>query len=170
MSKIGEELAKQAKKNGICKIWYHDLKKTTDTDKLLDMYIRGIDFCLEKNYPSNDYIRKNFVGKMEAFGVHLDENIRIINEKKVVALGNCVGTVETSGFATSEVFIKHESVLLITASDHSFIMIDLFDQAELSVIANDDAKVCVNYYGGILKTDQKANGIVKIIQKNKKTY
>ena len=73
--KIGKELALIAKKKGICQEWFDQMKTLDDKDRLLEMYVRGIDFCLSNDFPTNDYIRENFVGRMEEYGVHLDESL-----------------------------------------------------------------------------------------------
>ena len=91
--KIGKELAKQAKTIGICEEWYSQLITTNDVEKLAEMYLKGIDFCLSNEYPSIDFMRKNFKGKIEIFGIHIDRKINAVNEKTVVALGTCSGMV-----------------------------------------------------------------------------
>lgn len=167
---IGIELARQAKTKGICDSWFADLKRTNETDKLLEMYLKGIDFCLSNDFPSNEFIKDNFVGKMEAFGVHLDEELSEKNIKKLVALGSCTGDVVYNGYSTGELFLKHDSFLNLTALENSFVMVDMFDKSILTVVAYDNAKVCVNHYGGELEIIKKGNAVVKIIEKNQKTY
>lgn len=171
MKSIGKELAKRAKQNGICQEWHKELKTTEDKDKLLEMYVSGIDFCLANNYPSNDYIRENFVGMMEKHGVHLDEDLKCVNDRTVVALGKCTGSIEINGFTASEVFIKHESKLILLVEDNAFVMLDMFDDSELVIIAKGNAKVCVNRYGGKVESiSDGENTVVKIKEKDKKTY
>jgi hypothetical protein len=167
---IGKELARKAKQKGICQEWHTELKSIEDKEKLVEMYIRGIDFCLANDYPSNDYIRKNFVGFMEKYGVHLDEEIRILNERKVIALGKCTGNVEVSDYTTCEVFMKHESELSIMVKDNAFVMVDLFDDSTLVIAASGNSKVVVNRYGGKVEFEAYQNSVVKIKEKNQKTY
>lgn len=76
-NKVTKHLAKAAQANGICTPWLNELKSLDDKDALVDMYIRGIDFCLEHDYPSNDFIRENFKGVMEKHGVFLDDAIAL---------------------------------------------------------------------------------------------
>jgi len=40
----------------------------------------------------------------------------------------------------------------------------------VSIHASDRAKVCVNHYGGSITKDAMGDAIVKIREKNKKTY
>lgn len=168
--KLGKELALEAQRNGICSEWFDAMKNLTDKKALLEMYVKGIDFCLSNNYPSNDYIREHFKGEMEPFGVHLDEALLLQNPRTVVALGKCSGSIKVDEFTVSEVFIKHQSDLTIKAKGNSFVMVDIFDDAKVYVLAADESKVCINRYGGDVSYDTRDNGIVKIKEKNKKTY
>lgn len=167
---LSHELAKQAKRNGICEDWYLALKNEKDIDNLLDMYIKGIDFCLSNDFPSNHFIAKNFKGKMEKHGIHLDEVLEIESENKVITLGKCTGTIELDSFDVCEIFVKNESNLTIVAKGNSFVMIDLFDNSIIEVHAYDNAKVCVNRYCGQINEYENEKSTIKIIEKHKKTY
>lgn len=168
--RIAKELAKEAKRKGICEEWYVNLKNTEDVAGLAAMYLNGIDFCLSNDYPSNDYLRKHFKGKMEPYGIHLDEDIQVKNERKVVTLGTCTGIVEISEYNVSEVFIKHNTDLVLLVRDNAFVMVDMFDNSRLKVIAGGNSKVCVNLYGGDVEQDAIENAFVKVKEKDKKTY
>ncbi len=172
--KVSKKLAKQAKQLGICQDWHYELKNQSDKKELISMYLKGIDFCLSNDYPSNDFIRKNFKGVMEGQGVFLDDDIDIVNMPKCVSLGKTKGRIEVNQYSTSEIFVKHESELRIIAKDNSFVMIDIFDDCVVYVHAQGRANVCVNRYGGKLiadPTDPTNGGArIKIIEKHKKTY
>jgi hypothetical protein len=108
---------------------------------------------------------------MEAFGVFLDDSIDLTNPKNCVALGNTTGHVEINQFGVSEIFVKHRSELTVVAKDDAFVMIDAFDNSTLHVRANDRTKVCVNKYGSSkVHSEESGTGIVKIIEKHRKTY
>lgn len=170
MNAIAKELAKQAKKKGICREWHKELKGLTDKRAMVDMYIRGIDFCLSNEFPDNEYIRENFKGVMEDKGVFLDENVNLVNYRRCVALGKTNACVRVSGYKVCEVFAKHESHLNIIVEDNAFVEIDMFDDAVVSVTGSESAKVHINRYGGTLTFDQQDKSIVKVVAKNKKTY
>lgn len=169
---IAKELAKKAKKNGICKPWYEELKSLQDKKAMIEMYLKGIDFCLANDYPGNDFIRKHFKGEMEQFGVFLDDEISIENPRKCVCLGNTSGRVGIDGFNVCEIFAKHSARLDIYAKDNAFVIIDVFDNSEVRIHASDRAKVCVNRYIGnnIVMKDEADEAFVKIRDKQKKTY
>lgn len=171
MNTVAKELAKQAKSKGICEDWHKELKSMTDKRAMIDMYIRGIDFCLSNDYPANDYIRDNFKGVMEEKGVFLDDNITLVNFRRCVALGKTKGSIKITQYKVCEVFAKHQSQLDIIAEDNAFIEIDMFDDSIVSITSKGNAKVHINHYGGTLTfVDEREESIIKVVEKNKKTY
>lgn len=168
--KINKELAYEAKRNGICSEWFNRLLQTEDKGELLKMYLEGIDFCLSNNYPSNEFIRANFKGYCEKYGVFIDDEINSVNLRYLVALGTTEGQVEYNGFEVGQAFIKNQSKVQIIATGNSFLMVDIFDAAEIKVEAREHAKVCINQYGGRVETITEGNGVVKVIRKHSKTY
>lgn len=172
MNKTAKNLAREAKKKGICEDWHRELSQLTDKEDMVRMYIRGIDFCISNNYPSHDYMRANFKGVMEKFGVFLDDKIDEVNSKIAVCHGTTSGSLTYYGYAVGEVIIKDRSEITINASDNAFVMVDVFDDAIVDVIASGDAKVCVNRYaGGSVINISKADGaMVKAVKKASKTY
>lgn len=168
--KLSKELARQAKAKGICAPWHAQLLTLQDKEAMVDMYLKGIDFCLANDYPQNDFIRTHFKGVMEAKGVFLDDNIKVENKPKCVCLGATQGRIDVNGFEVCEVFAKHNAELNVVAKNNAFVMIDIFDDAVVCIYASDRAKVCVNHYGGSITKNAMGDAIVKIREKNKKTY
>ncbi len=168
---LAKTLAKEAKRKGICESWHARLMKLESKQAMVSMYVKGIDFCLSNDYPSNDFIRANFKGSMEDFGVFLDDNINTTNFPRCVALGATHGRVEVSSYNVCEVFAKHQSNIEVIAKGNAFVEIDIFDDATLTISAQDRAKVHINRYGGTINTNPtQGSAIVKIVEKHKKTY
>lgn len=44
--KIAKELAREARRLGICDEWHSELKRLTDKRAMVEMYLAGLDFCL----------------------------------------------------------------------------------------------------------------------------
>ncbi len=168
MNSITKQLAKRAKEHGICKPWYNELKTLDDKEALIEMYIRGLDFCLAHDYPSNDFIREHFKGIMEKHGVFLDDAIDLQNQCKCIALGETTGRVAADGYSVVEVWAKHKSSLNIVARDNAFVMVDVYDDAVVNVCATDRAKVCVNRHGGKVLHNTTDDAVVKIREKSNK--
>lgn len=159
-----------AKKKGICKEWHDRLASLKDKDAMIDMYVRGIDFCLSNNYPGNDFIREHFKGAMEAHGVHLDDVVDVCNMKDCVLLGRCSGRVAVDGYNVSTVYLKDDTAVSLEATGNAFVIVDMFDRARLDVMASGNAKVCINRYGGQIGKSVAGDAAVKIVEKNKPTY
>lgn len=168
MNSITKQLAKRAKEHGICKPWYYELKTLEDKEALIEMYIRGLDFCLEHNYPSNDFIRQHFKGIMEKHGVFLDDAIELQNPSRCIALGETNGKVEADEYAVVEVWAKHQAALNIIAKGNAFVMVDVYDDAVVNVCAYDRAKVCVNKHGGKVTYNATDDAVVKFRDKSNK--
>ena len=169
--KVAKQLAKQAKQLNICQEWHDELKTLTDKQKMAEMYLRGIDFCLANDFPSNDYIKANFSDVINDFGIYLDSKFETNNPDKCVLLGNANGVVNVDGFAVSEIYAKHDSTLTLNVGDNAFVMVDIFDTAGVYVTVTGNAKVCINLYGNAEVWKEIHDfGVVKVINKHKKTY
>lgn len=170
---LSKELAKQAKKKGICKEWHARLKSLSDRQAMVDMYLRGIDFCLKNDYPGNNFIKAHFGDIAPLNGVFVDNCIDVENRPKCVCLGQTFGKVMTNGFNVCEIFVKHDAEINVVAADNAFVMVDVFDNAVVNIHAQDRAKICVNQYGDgctVNEIIREPESNVKIRVKTTKTY
>lgn len=170
---LSKTLAKGAKRKGICKEWHTALKSLTDRKAMVEMYLRGIDFCLKNDYPANDFIKAHFGDIAPQMGVFVDTEISIENSPKCVCLGATFGIIKTNNFNVTEIFAKHCSELNVIAAGNAFVMIDVFDESVINIHAHDRAKVCVNKYGDGGRVNiviEEAEAQVKIRVKTQKTY
>ncbi len=138
--------------------------------RLARLYVRGIDFCIKNDYPTLDFIRDNFKGKCEPYGVFVDEPaLELRDIPDVVLNGNCKGTLTYGGFSVCRAFIRHNSNVNVKVRGFAHVTIDVFDDTTLVLaVAGTNARVLVNKYGN---ARVECSGVgVKIISKNKKTY
>lgn len=150
MNDVTKKLVKQAVKNGICNQWLSELKQLDNKRELVEMYLRGIDFCLRNNYPSNEFIKENFGDICPQMGIFVDRMINVENIRKCVCLGSTFGNYIISEYTVAEIFAKHNSEITIVAKDSSFLMVNVFENAIVNIHAQDRAKVCVNCFGGVV--------------------
>lgn len=170
-NKLRNEAIQLAVNNEICKEWLEQLKVAPNVDSMLDMYIKGIDFCFSNEYPSNHFMRRNLKGKMEHKGIFLDETISLENNRTVVCLGDSRLNFLGNEYLVSEIFLKDRVKARVVAKDCAFITIDIFDNVELEVEAYDDSKVNIHCYKGAKVTfKQQNNSYVKVTHKSTKTY
>ena len=155
---ISEELKKQAVSLGLCSEW------TTgwgypDKGDLCKKYVDGIDFCIEHDYPSVDYMIENFDGVMQSYGIFVDDVISKKNIPFAVLNGATKATIKLDGYAASRIYLRHDSELELVALDNSKTFVSVYDDAKLTVLATGSAKVYVYAYGSRCKIN--GNAIVK---------
>lgn len=167
------ELTQQLKKDGIakglCRMWQMKLVGELDMKRLIELYIKGIDFCISEDYPTLEFLRERVKGKCEPYGVFVDDETELVNPKDVVLNGVSKAMLEYDGYTVANLYIRHTSVAALVVSDHAIVTVDAFDTSHVVVaVAGDSAKVSVNLYGDST-VETYGNGIT-INRKNKKTY
>lgn len=90
-------LMKDAKTKGICLNGYSEMKDCPDIDSLIDFYIRGIDWCLENNFPTLQYLRANF-SNIQDKGIFVDQKFRgkTFSNLQTYIFHNCSGTIKVA--------------------------------------------------------------------------
>ncbi len=168
------ELNKQLKQDGIavglCAQYQGLLDRSDTVEKMVRLFIRGIDFCIKNDYPTLDFMRKNFKGKSEPFGAYVDDEITgLRNAPDIVMNGGCKALLEYDEYSVSRIYIRHSSQAAVNVSDHAIVTIDAFDNSHLVVaVAGGNAQVIVNKYGDA-QVECIGSGI-KVNSINKKTY
>jgi len=166
-----KELAKEAQTKGICTPGMKKILQSNDKEALLNYYIEGLDFCLEHDFPSNDYLKTEGSDLLAIKGIYIDEDIATVNDRRLVLLGKCKGHVVANEYSVMDVFVKHESTVQLYANDHSFVRIDCFDTVNVQIYASGNAKIVVNVYGSAkVSYEKKERSQIKIITKGKETY
>ena len=171
MKKLNIEVLEAAKQKGICEEWAEKIEKAKSKSALLQMFLDGIDFCLSMEFPSKDFLKATGASLLDRFGIFIDAFCSVKNPEKLVLLGNCEAKVTITDFAVSQIFIKHYGKAEIEVSQNAFAVIDVFDDVELNVTANDACKVLINIYGRAKVSHQySGDAFVKVVEKLKDTY
>ncbi|MGE9617100.1 MAG: hypothetical protein ACQPRJ_06115 [Solitalea-like symbiont of Acarus siro] len=137
------------------------------------MYVQGIDFCINNNYPSLEFLRQEFKGKGEPYGLFIDEtNLLLTNPKSVVLNGSCLASLNYDNYSVSRLYVRHDSKANITLIGNAILTIDAFDDSKLSVTVKDNSKAIIHLRGmaqaKTIKKDPQAG--IKIIQTSTNTY
>lgn len=167
------ELVEQLKNDGIakglCQAWQDKLKPGVSMERLVKLFIRGIDFCVKNDFPTLDFMRNNFKGKCEPYGAYVDDVFASENIPDVVLNGECDAKLTYSGYTVSRVVIRHSSKANITIYGHSCVTIDVFDNGKLDLVTvGTRCKVIVYQYGNSIVN--YGGTCAKIINKNKNSY
>jgi len=144
---VSEELKGQAIGLGLCQQWQSEWDNA-DKDELLEKYVRGIDFCIEHNYPSLEYMTRNFDGVMQEHGVFVSEEISLYNPFMTIANGKCTGKVTFGKYGTGRMYIRHDSEIDLIVSGNAKVFVSIYDNAKLNIICTGEAKVYVYKKGG----------------------
>jgi len=161
-----EQIKRDGQKYNLCRLYQSKLKPDLTVEDLAELYFKGIDFCIMNNYPTVQFMKDNFKGKCEQYGIFVeDRSVNANNLSKVVMIGDCKGQLSYDGFSVSRVFVRHTSETKILVSEYAHVSVDIFDSANVTiVVAGTKAKVLVNIYGEDANVSC-SSGLVKVRKK-----
>lgn len=145
---IGKQLKFQAESLGACEKGLNGLEKLNEQE-LINRYIHFIDFIVEKDFPSNEFIKNNFdKSLLEHNNIYVDAEFERRNARQVVVVqGESKGQLLFDGYTTSDVYVRHDSEVTIDCSRLSKIFISVYDNAKIHVTQRDCASVYVYLHG-----------------------
>lgn len=148
MNKLNEEIMSGAKACGICEEWYNMMKEA-DTDGLLDMYKRGIDFVIKHSFPGNPYLLSHSTDEIRhKHLIFIDETVpEEGGNGTYVFNGACRGKISFDRYSASTLHIRDKSQAAISAKGLSKVFINVYDHSCVDVIQEDAAKVFVYPHG-----------------------
>ena len=145
MENLSETLKQQAVSLGLCQQWQKAWGEC-DQQELINKYKKGIDFCIEHQYPSNEFIKENFDRKLLNENlIYVDEYLNIENAPSGVYIlnGECTGTIRFQSWSVATIFVRHTSNINIIAEDFAKVFVRLYDESEANVCDVRDAVVKV---------------------------
>ena len=145
MNNLSETLKKQAVNLGLCRPWT-EAWGDCDQQELIDKYKKGIDFCIDKQYPSNEFIKANFDrALLNANLIFVDEHIRLDDAPSGIYIlnGECSGSIRFAPWTAATVYVRHTSNVRIIAGDFAKVFVRLYDEAEVETEAEESAVVRV---------------------------
>lgn len=144
---ISAELKKEAVRLNLCEEWT-EAWKNPSLEEMADMYIRGLDFCIENNYPSNDFIKAHFGKVAEDKGVFTDTEVNLLNPEIAILNGNCTGTIELTGYASRDIHVRHDSKVKIIVRDYATAFVRVYDNAHAIIDNQTKTKKSFVYHKG----------------------
>lgn len=93
---LKEILMHEARQKGICVDGFKEMR-SSDRRELIEYYLRTIDWSLERNYPSLDFIRANFPD-CEDYGIFLDKTFDgdEFSGRQTYVFHNCKGRINVA--------------------------------------------------------------------------
>ena len=160
---LKKRLAEEAKANGICEEWYNYILNAPSKERLLTLFIKGLNFCLKNAF--TDDLWAEFQGIRQHYGVFKNEPIEVTNLRNVVAFGTSEGTAEFTGFHVAQIWARDNAKVSIKSSGYAYITVDIADRATVEITASDAARVSVFLHGGNYTGHTDGNARIKVIDK-----
>lgn len=141
---LGKKLKSQAEMLGACDKGLDNLERLNEQE-LVNRYIHFIEFAIDKNFPSNEFIKENFDRSLlEHNNIYVDSVIERRNARQVVVVqGSSSGVLLYDGYTTADVYVRHDSEIIIDCSRMSKVFISVYDNAKVKVLQRDGASVYV---------------------------
>lgn len=136
----------QAVDNDLCKPWQEKMRKDLSLKNLCEMYFNGDDWSMEKDFPNLETLR-NFKGITDSYGLFTDYKGSLKNYSKSAFFGVSDVIVEFDKFTVSQMIIRHQSKVKITAKDNAIVIINLLDDAELEIESIGNSRIEIYSYG-----------------------
>lgn len=146
MGKLSEQLRQQARKHGLCDLWYREWSIDCTDQDLIDKFKKGIDFCIEHDWPSIDLMKRHFdADLLHRNLIYVDETVYLPDAPNGVYVlnGACTGVLQFKGFAAATVYVRHESSVTVVAEDFAKVFVRVYDEGEADVCDVGDAVVRV---------------------------
>lgn len=143
MNNLSETLKQQAVDLGLCRPWT-EAWGNCDQQELIDKYKKGIDFCIDKQYPSNEFIKANFDrALLNENLIFVDEHIRLDDAPSGIYIlnGECSGSIRFAPWTAATVYVRHKSNVTIIADDFAKVFVRVYDEADAEVVELDEAVI-----------------------------
>lgn len=143
MNNLSETLKQQAVDLGLCRPWT-EAWGDCDQQELIDKYKKGIDFCIDKQYPSNEFIKANFDrALLNANLIFVDEHLDfdMMPSGIYILNGECSGSIRFAPWTAATVYVRHKSNVTIIADDFAKVFVRVYDEADAEVVELDEAVI-----------------------------
>lgn len=169
MMELIYELKLDGESKGLCRLWNQKLKSGMGIGDLVELYIKGIDFCISMDFPTLEFMKSNLKGKCEPYGVYIDDaDVSCVNKPDMVLNGSCEADLRYTGYSVSRLYIRHDSKADIVVEDNAMLTIDAFDGSSIKMdVIGNKTHILVNLYGNACI---ECSGDIRIRKMNKETY
>lgn len=138
------KLRSDARRLGLCDLWFGQWKDETSMEELVSMYVKGLDFCIKHRWPSKDFIKHNFpkdflrskgilVDDKHSYPVR-DENRRQVYLMNYVLLGESCATIRYSFRPhLCNIWVCNNSSVKVDLKYGAYALVHLFDNSSADI-------------------------------------
>lgn len=156
MEHLNSYLKVKAIELGLCKEWTEAWEPSHSYAELIDKYKRGIDFCIEHDYPSNEVIKAHFPEEELLFHHVYVDQIGVVDGHRsdtYVIQGSSKVTLEFHRYEVAMIYVRHASELNLIVGGHARVFVRLFDDASVSAEQMEQSHVFVRKASENAKVD-----------------
>jgi len=135
-------IKQKAVEAGLCKPYESEWQ---DDSNLVERYVKGITFCMEKNFITLEDM-KPFKKELEENNVWCEQRVDHLLTADTYVYNECSGSLEIIDYCVSRAYIGLGSVLKITAKNNAILYIDAYHDSNIQIIVEDNAKISVSQY------------------------
>lgn len=146
MGNLSEILKREAVERNLCAQWTAEWADNSDQQTLIDKYKKGIDFCLDRDWPSTEFIKVNFDRDLlNANLIFVDEYVDMDMAPSGIYIlnGECSGRIRLAPWVAATIYVRHNSKMNIVADDFAKVFVRLYDEADVEVDSDESAVVKV---------------------------
>ena len=126
--KISNLLLEKAIALNLCQPWQDAWND--DFSALMNMYKRGMDFCIEHDYPSLEVLRQHLKGKTEPYNIFIDSDSEVdIYSDTAVVLGDSLVKINVVDYGVLSLYVRHNSKVIVYGGGHSIINIETYENS-----------------------------------------
>lgn len=135
----------RGQKNALCDEWYGAWEDSASLDDLLEMFVRGQDFCIDNDYPTLDFIREHFdKEELAKRHIYLDYGGEVEGcSGTFIFLGHCDVRIRFERFQVASVYARHESAVGVEAHGGARVFLTLCEKSSGAANFGDGGKVKV---------------------------
>lgn len=140
---LNDTLREEGRFLGMCDEFYNE-KWDFSLEQLVERMFKGIDFCLQHHWPSNEFIKKNFKRDfLREQGIFVDDEYSICNVQESLVLGGSKVRYRYSGKYYGNIRVRDLSLVEVTARGDGLVIVHLFERACAKVERSEKAKVAI---------------------------
>lgn len=159
---LSKLLNKEAKHLGACERGLENLDSLNEQE-LINRYLHFIEFAIDKQWPTNDFIKKHFDRELlHKNNIFIDEFISRRNPRHIVVVqGKSSGELLYDGFTTSDIYVRHDSDVSIDCSRMSKVFISVYDNAKVKVVQREGSSVYVYKHSESCKVEPLGDVLIR---------
>lgn len=163
LEKVNTILKSKAMGLGLCAQWTNEWNPDSSYDELVDKFKRGLDFCIQFDYPSNEVIKAFFDAEiLRNHHVYVDESLDINNcESDIYVIqGKSDMSLTFNRYSVATISVRHSSKVNIDCTGYSKVFVRVYDSAEVTITQYSNSKAFVKNYSAFSKVKTSGNVVL----------